>query len=328
MLLSPDYQISILKVCSVQRFNKPYSKILAVSDLHLECYTSDLDWINVLPEPDPNAVLILAGDIINWKSKKKPMGLDSKVLKLLSYLSRSFAATLYVPGNHEFWGSRPGHHETDTPQKLKSLITDVGIDNVFILNDESITLNNEAVIIGATLWTDMDKGCPLFKLKVMRKSGVKSVLSDFNQIYFRYPDGNFNRLTPWSLRYLHQTSVSFIRSELENPDYEGMSKIVVTHHLPSLSLIKQSYQGDWKNPIYASSLEYLMTGADYWVHGHSHGQNDFTCPYTEAKVFANQSGYYPSRLEHGYDRNKVLAVSGSLYIKPKNNTMESCCYED
>ena len=69
--------------------------------------------------------------------------------------------------------------------------------------------------------------------------------------------------------------------------------MVVTHHLPSYSLIAPEYltsENAHMNRYYASHLDDFISEADVWVCGHSH--NFATTQIGPYRVYLNPVGYY------------------------------------
>jgi len=103
-----------------------------LSDLHIEFGKFDL------PEIDAD-VLILAGDIhtkrngIKWILEHAPKGVP----------------TLYVMGNHEFYGEKH-------PGLIQKIRAEAIGSNVHILENESITIDGY-YFFGCTLWTDLEQ---------------------------------------------------------------------------------------------------------------------------------------------------------------------------
>lgn len=279
--------------------------ILSVSDLHLEFYGDEALWSRVLPTPDKNALLILAGDILIWKYGGK-FKFNSPIVRLLTKLSSEFGAVVYVPGNHEYYRGIAGNYYDN---KLRDFIKQAELSNVFFLNNDSLIVNNTVKIVGSTLWTDMrSPNDPSFEFRVSRAYNQgKSPLNDFNYIRFSDDKRTFPLLNLRSVLLLHQRSVRFLEKELAK-DFDG-EVFVVTHHLPSLLLIDDKYLGHYLTPAYASSVEYLSEGVSKWFYGHSHQVAEKRIRGLDTLFISNASGY-KHQIDKQFDANKIFYTFG------------------
>ena len=113
------------------------------SDLHIELKGGLRASASAFPEPH-SELLILAGDVYNAGAPEFP--------EILRRASEGFQLTLFVPGNHEFYGlsgSFPGI-EKMIAERVNSL------PNVYCLNNSSITVGG-LTFVGATMWTETTK---------------------------------------------------------------------------------------------------------------------------------------------------------------------------
>ena len=155
------------------------SKIMLIalcSDLHLEF--SD---INITNEQKAD-VLILSGDIMTAQNLHEfkaddpiipisftQRGKAERFRNFLGRVSKEFSHVIYIAGNHEFYhGKYPDAYDWHKEE------CDV-FGNVYFLEMQTKEIDN-VVFIGATLWTDMNKGDQI-TLNI-----VKSMLNDFNVI--------------------------------------------------------------------------------------------------------------------------------------------------
>ncbi|NBO24670.1 MAG: hypothetical protein EBU93_05505, partial [Chlamydiae bacterium] len=125
-------------------------KLALASDVHLEFGDINL-------ENTENAdILILAGDICVAKDCIDPNYMGERNRNFFQRVTTQFPKVIYVMGNHE-------HYDGDfikSKNILQKMFDDLFLSNVFLLEKESITIDN-FTFIGGTLWTDMNKKDPL-----------------------------------------------------------------------------------------------------------------------------------------------------------------------
>lgn len=249
-------------------------KIQLASDLHLE-------FGHTVYIPNAGAdVLVLAGDICMVKAFK---GFREPNINNLAYyhffdeVCKNFRSVVYVLGNHEHYKST----FNDSASILKDALADY--DNLHILNNEWVTLYG-VKFVGATLWTDMNKGCPI------TMNRLQFCMNDFKIIKYRDKSDNYSKFYPAIAYREHIISKNFLEKETTEPC------VVVTHHAPSLKSIAPIYQNDtYMNGGYASDLEHMMNdNIKVWCHGHTHTSFDYTVNNT--RVICNPFGYPGEKL--------------------------------
>ena len=258
-------------------------KINVISDLHLEF--SDLE----LPGGD---VLILSGDVCEAKKLNKSMYNPNMVLleherkdqrpdrwyRFFEEECRKYNQVIYVMGNHEFYGFQY--------QKTYAHIAANLPDNVTLLENQTHTID-DVVFVGATLWTDMNKGDPLTMWH------MKQQMNDYKQItQFNEAKNVYHRLDPERTVSDHYASRKFIAETVENKFDQKF--VVVTHHAPSKASIKPQYAGDHlMNGAYSSDLsEFILANPQIklWTHGHTHDVFDYMIGST--RIVCNPRGYH------------------------------------
>lgn len=236
-----------------------------VSDLHIE-YKND-EILNPLDFITPKAdILILAGDI----------GSLYKFKQLKSFLEQicpHFKATIYVPGNHEFY-----HQDGYKHQSLENLTIQLHslqhqIKKLFILQQSHIIID-DICFVGCTLWS--------------------KCLINIPRYIVRIPDMN-------TLIYIkkHDSDVNFLKKMIAwnntNPNQKKM--VVVTHHCPTEKVLCANTKKDKFKSLYVSDLEYLINKENVhtWICGHIHQNFDFMLNGT--RVVGNQKGKPKDRIE-------------------------------
>lgn len=129
------------------------------------------------------------------------------------------------------------------------------IDNISILNRNICNINDEICIIGATLWSNGD-------LK------HKNMMNDFKQIQ----DLLFipSKYIQWNIE-----DMSYIKAQVENNKDKKI--IIMTHHMPSFSLISEKYKSFRElNTFFSNNLDNFIIDnphIKYWIYGHTHFPN-------------------------------------------------------
>lgn len=261
-------------------------RLLVISDLHLEFGPFEFR----SPPPDFD-VAVFAGDIgkpvtaaIEWMQSERKRGLKDRPV-------------IYVPGNHEFYGS-----------EMKSALADgraaAQWADVNLLARDSVVVNGVR-FIGSILWTDYRL---LAKPKIsMIVAGQE--LNDHRLIRYREDNGHYSRFMPWHAAAEHRLDLAFIRGELAT--HHCGPTVVVTHHAPHPGSVQPRHLGSSLSPAFASDLSALIEEyqPELWIHGHDHGSHDYSVGKT--RVFANQAGYpdlHRGRENRGFDPRCVIEI--------------------
>jgi predicted phosphohydrolase len=230
-----------------------------LSDIHIE-YQNDL-----VPDPmlfvKPSAdILILAGDIGSLYKFKQ-------LTDFLTVLCPYFKATLYVPGNHEFYTQ--DNYRNIPFEELKERLYSLQnlVPKLYILDKSSILLN-DVLIIGTTLWSHSRINIPKFIVRI----------HDFNtDIYNK----------------THQEELLYIEEMIKFAQQKNYKLVVITHHCPSYSVLKEVKfeKKDKYKSLYVTNLDYLLSKQKIhtWICGHIHQNFDF---FTEngTRIVGNQRG--------------------------------------
>ena len=257
-----------------------------VSDLHLEFGGRDGPGAFVMPAhpDDRETVLLLAGDI----------DVDKHAVKLARRSARQFRAVVQIAGNHEFYKSGSPQR---LPDKLADAVTD--LDNVYFLELGTVDID-DVRIIGATLWSDFDRG------NEVAMFDAKWKLNDFPRIRTGTPRAPYaRRFSPHDARALHDKSRDFVFREVEAAHRLGLKPVVVTHHAPRLpagpngSLLSFAFGSDLEEQIRASR-------AVLWVHGHVHTSHDDYIG--ETRVVCNPRGYVGVELNPAFNPHAAVEV--------------------
>lgn len=253
-------------------------KLHILSDLHLS--------VSAFMPPCTDAdLIILAGDI-------------ARPAQAVDWARALGKPALYIPGNHEFYGSSP-QATLDTLRELS-----IGSE-VRILSDEQIVIDGVR-FLGSTLWTDFALYGTADGLRDAQEQGA-AMLRDFSRIRLDPPaDGLFQ---PEHSLALHARSRAWLGERLAE-SFAGPT-VVITHHAPSPRSVHPRFAGSPINPCFVSDLETLMDGrqARLWIHGHTHNSFDYQVRGT--RVLCNPRGYCPGSLSEnpGFDPALVIDLA-------------------
>jgi predicted phosphodiesterase len=285
-------------------------KIKLVSDLHLEF--SDIN----IQNNEGCDVLILGGDICiaqdlhdhpepNNTSDQAAIAAGTglgrrqqtaqRFRDFFKRCSFQFPHVIYIAGNHEFYNGK----------------FYAGIDylreecakypNVYFLENDTKVID-DVTFVGATLWTDMNKGDPL------TMHAIEGMMNDFRIIR-----NDYRSYAPMSARDVvgrHARTLAYFRSVLA--EQHDRKFVVVGHHSPSFQSVHEMYQAQTlMNGGYHSDLsEFIMDHPQIklWTHGHTHFPFDYKIG--ETRVVCNPRGYENDGYSEqtGWNPNIVLEV--------------------
>jgi predicted phosphodiesterase len=235
-------------------------RIRVLSDLHLEFQR----WS---PPPAPADVIVLAGDIHS--------GAEG-----LRWAREHFAAAeiVYVPGNHEYYGSVMQKAQAQMQLEAKRY-------GIHLLDTAAAEIAGVR-FLGTTLWTD-------FELDGREDADIGRAMSLAQRAMSDYQVIRANHagpLSPDETCALHHLQVDWLAGALAKP-HAGQT-VVVTHHLPHINSIAEKYRGDPLNACFASDLSTLVRApVTLWIHGHTHESMDYVVNGT--RVVCNPRGYLP-----------------------------------
>lgn len=247
-------------------------QIQLVSDLHLECGPIKM------PGGD---LLILAGDVCEIQSHTQAFHgtrlvgpATDRYLRFFETECAKYRQVLYVPGNHEYYG---GIYDQAVTLFAKNLP-----DNIKILNRDTYD-TGDVLFVGATLWTDCNKGDWHTKYHLQR------CMNDFRSV--RTADGT--RFLPDDSIQAHERDLAYIKLVVEQNANREL--FVITHHTPSWASCHPKYGNDkLMNGGFHTELSEMILdhpNIKHWVHGHTHDPFDYKIG--ECRVVCNPRGYYP-----------------------------------
>jgi predicted phosphodiesterase len=285
-------------------------KIKLVSDLHLEfsdiniqnnegcdvlilggdiCVAQDL---HDHPEPNntPDQAAIAAGTGLGRRQQSAQRYRD-----FFKRCSFQFPHVIYIMGNHEFYNGKFYAGIDYMREELAKY------PNIYMLENNTKVID-DVTFVGATLWTDMNKGDPL------TMHAIEGMMNDFRII--KNDKRNYAPMSSRDVAGRHARTLQYFRSVLA--EQHDCKFVVVGHHSPSFQSMHPSYAHETlMNGGYHSDLsEFIMDHPQIklWTHGHTHHPFDYVIG--ETRVVCNPRGYendgYSERT--GWNPNIVLEV--------------------
>jgi predicted phosphodiesterase len=251
-------------------------KIRVLSDLHLEFQ----GWTPPAATAD---VVVLAGDI--------HVGIEG-----LYWARRQFPDTsvVYVPGNHEFYGS-------DLSEMLAELRAEAHRLGIHLLDGEEIIIDRVR-FLGATLWTDFELYGSEPHAVARAMTSAQQGMLDYRVIR-RLGSG---LLRPEDTRDINRAQVRWLAERLA--ESSAGPTVVVTHNLPHQQSIHPKYAGDGLNPSFASDLSHLVHApVSLWIHGHTHESMDYLID--DTRVVCNPRGYLPQEPNPAFQPALVVEIA-------------------
>jgi Icc-related predicted phosphoesterase len=267
-------------------------KIQVVSDLHLEF--SDITIPNVGSD-----VLILSGDIlVSDKLFKEGSEVGGRFRAFLQRCSDTFPHVIWVAGNHEFYGSGDFFGHVDRMREW----CQTHYSNVYFLERDTKVID-DILFVGATLWTDMNKGDPL---TVMH---CRDLMNDYRAI--RNDHDGYRKLTPNDTVQRHHETKRYFETVIDQAPAD-QKVVVVAHHTPSWQSCAEQFRGDYlMNGAFHNSMEDFILDRPkirLWTHGHTHWAFDYMLG--ETRVVCNPRGYetYKDNEVTNWDISKVIEI--------------------
>ncbi|MEO8837708.1 MAG: metallophosphoesterase [Herbaspirillum sp.] len=233
-------------------------RLAVLSDLHLT--------VADMPPPKLDCdLVILAGDIARPEQG-------------IAWAKQFPQPVIYIPGNHEFYGS-------NLKATYAALKQHAAGTHIHVLDQDQFQLNGVR-FLGCTLWSD-------FRLADDPAERTKAVeLSlKFNRDFTRIKqDEDSDALfSPARSAELFDASVQWLESQFAQP-FTGTT-VVVTHHAPALGSINPRFAGSPLNASFVSNLEAQIQRwkPALWIHGHLHDSYDYSVG--DTRVLCNPRGY-------------------------------------
>ena len=252
-------------------------KLNILSDLHLGF--GAMDW----PVNDAD-VVVLAGDI-------------SRPREAVAWALKVDKPVLYVPGNHEFYGSSID----GALEELQCLCEGTQVQ---VLDNRELVMGGVR-FLGATLWTDFE----LFddpRQRIAAKAQAQRLMRDFSRIRTR--ESSSEIFTPDESVSLFRRHAAWLESRLA--EVHAGPTVVITHHAPSRHSIHPRFADSLLNACFVSDAAHLLRAdrVSLWIHGHTHDSFDHQVNGT--RVVCNPRGYARAGVNENpaFDANFIVEV--------------------
>jgi Icc-related predicted phosphoesterase len=271
-------------------------KISLCSDLHL-----DVSGYQELPGGE---VLILAGDICEVKTFRNEFhstklvsdqpNMEYPCSEFFKYECAKYDKVFMVMGNHEHYRGRFDKTYSELLELLPANVT---------LLENQVEEYNGVMFMGATLWTDLNRGDPITAMQ------LKMSMNDYRAIQCHYPaKGLYHKLTPEHTAETHLKTKEFFKKTLA--EYQDRPFVIIAHHAPSFQSVNEKYKYDTTmNGGYASNMDELILdnpNIQVIVHGHMHDPVNYTIGTT--RIVSNPRGYVGYEDTSHFDPNFTFEV--------------------
>ena len=250
-----------------------------MSDLHMEFYDNSR-YLKAFEFEAKGDVLVLAGDTFYLRDIITPQK------KFWNWASQNFRQVLMVPGNHEFYNNSDVTERGDSWQWLLRPNVGYYYNKVVHIDDIDFILT--------TLWS---------MIPVQDMYHVQQGMNDFRQIMY---EGR--RFTPEDFNLEHEKCLTYLKQAVKESTAKHI--VVVTHHLPTLSVVAAQHMGSVLNGAFATELGNFIADSriDVWIYGHSHTNIDITIGNT--RIVCNQFGYvdYYEHYKNGFVPDKIIEL--------------------
>ena len=244
-----------------------------ISDIHLEFIESNKinNLIKQIKQIEKDEICVLAGDIGNPYKEHYKIFMD--------HISKTFNKTFVICGNHEYYNNKKTIEETN--DYLINYFKQYS--NITFLNN-SFELYNNYMFIGTTLWSNITN--PEYEINDVYK--IK------NLNYIKYNE-------------LNRNCKLYLDEQIKTND----NIIMITHHMPSYSLIDEKYKvinmNKYNQWFYSDMDKFIEENKDKikcWIYGHTHMPN-FKLLH-DIPFMCNPIGYPNENSKLDFDKTFIL----------------------
>lgn len=234
------------------------------SDFHIEL-------LQQLPQIIPTAkYLFLVGNICQLNH---PL-----FFKFFDYCAKLWDKIFYIPGNHEFYCGKKNYNTINFEYILKFKER---YKNIFYLNNNSVSLNDEIDIYGCVFWT-------------IYPNETYTYLNDYREIK-QFSDITKNNI-PIDYAFMKKLSDESLKGISFYLDKSIKKTIIMTHFPPiqkgtSNPLLYNTQSQDIKDYFAWNNIltDLNLTNVPLWISGHTHWSYDIM--YDNTRLISNQLGY-------------------------------------
>ena len=252
-------------------------KIKLLSDLHHEFMSGETERNQPYFQYAGEDVLVLAGDIAS--------GSTNVMSTISKFRKNGFPHVLYVPGNHEYYGT--SIRDFDAKMRIKTQHA----GGVQFMNPGMMRID-DVTFLGGALWTN-------FRNSPSDAIEAKRCITDFRLI-----DG----FVPSYAAELYTRQLGYLKAMYEQRTTEKV--VIVTHFLPAVECISKRYQdpSNALNSYFANDLGDWIETLDNttWMFGHTHDTIDVTIGTT--RCISNPYGYHNYEVNPAFDNEFVIHV--------------------
>lgn len=244
-----------------------------LSDLHFE-QPANRAYLKNNPLRPIADTLLIAGDLM-------PLNCIDRFSDFLDFLSSNWEQVIWVPGNHEFYGSDLSEFQEPRVEKIRT--------NIHLCHRSSFQIE-DITILGCTLWSRIDQD---------NQPMIQRSLQDFDKI-----DWGDRKLNVDDYNSMHQKDLQFLKDS--NID---SSTVVITHHVPTLENYPRKYEGSSLNQAFVSDNSMLIESSQtpFWIYGHHHANTKpFKCGQT--MVMTNQLGYVAAEEHFKFNSSSTFTL--------------------
>lgn len=256
--------------------------VKVLSDIHLEHYTEypGIDTFIVCKDKCHQIdIICLCGDIGDPSTAIYEQFIRD-CCELCSY------KTFIILGNHEMYNKTIA----DTVRHTQECCERVG-EKACFLNNTTYDIDDMYRFIGTTLWTDIDAS---------EAWNIRSTINDFHHI----KGWNMNE---WIETF--QKNMTWLRMEVDRAHEDNKQLVILTHHVPLMSLGHPMYKSSDIKSAFSSDLsQFIRDNTEdikYWFYGHDHYSTSTTICNTI--IASNQFGY-DARDESGFSKYTTIQL--------------------
>lgn len=237
-------------------------------------------------------MIVLAGDIDYGEEAAESLAVESE---------RLGTPIVYVPGNHEYYGSVLEDRLTAMRERLRGT-------GAHLLDGDEVVIDGVR-FLGATLWTDYRASlCTALPDRNLAMFQAGRMINDHRQIRTQVgaePPAPATEFTPQHARDLHRAARNWLTERLAVA-HDGPT-VVITHHGPCSLAQHRRYPVGELSGAYWSDMSELFVGVDLWVYGHTHAAVDTLVEPSGMRLVSNQAGY-PHDTGVGFERVKLVGL--------------------